>query len=337
MSRLAFIGAGAAALLAASPSQATGVPSFYDGKTVNMYIGYSAGGGYDVYARLVARHMARHIPGATDVVPNNMPGAGSLRMTNWLFNAAPKDGTAFGAPGRGVAFEPLLGDAAQYDSTRFNWIGSANNEVSVCVAWHTTGIKTLDDARQRELIVGGTGGAADTDQFPKVLNAVFGTKMRLVAGYPGGNDINMAMERGEVQGRCGWSWSSVKSTRANWLKDNQINILVQLSMKKHPDIPNVPLVLDLAKTKEETQMLRLVFARQAMGRPFMAPPDVPADRVKILRAAFMATMKDKEFLAEAAKGQIEIDPVSGEEVQNIMREAYATPADLVKRVAAIVK
>jgi tripartite-type tricarboxylate transporter receptor subunit TctC len=337
MSKLAFIGAGALAILAAAPAQAAGISSFYDGKTVNMYIGYSAGGGYDAYARLVARHMARHIPGAAEVVPNNMPGAGSLRMTNWLFNAAPKDGTAFGAPGRGVAFEPLLGDGAQYDSTRFNWIGSANNEVSVCVAWHTTGIKTIEDARQRELIVGGTGGAADTDQFPKVLNAVFGTKMRLVAGYPGGNDINMAMERGEVQGRCGWSWSSVVSTRANWLKENQINILVQLSMKKHPDLPNVPLVLDLARNQEETQMLRLVFARQAMGRPFVAPPDVPADRVKILRDAFMATMKDKQFLAEAAKGQIEIDPVSGEEVQNIVREAYATPADLVKRVAAIVK
>lgn len=337
MSKLAFIGAGALAVLAAAPAQAAGITSFYDGKTVNMYIGYSAGGGYDVYARLVARHMARHIPGAAEIVPNNMPGAGSLRMTNWLFNAAPKDGTAFGAPGRGVAFEPLLGDGAQYDSTRFNWIGSANNEVSVCVAWHTTGIKTIEDARQRELIVGGTGGAADTDQFPKVLNAVFGTKMRLVAGYPGGNDINMAMERGEVKGRCGWSWSSVVSTRANWLKENQINILVQLSMKKHPDLPNVPLVLDLARNQEETQMLRLVFARQAMGRPFVAPPDVPADRVKILRDAFMATMKDKQFLAEAAKGQIEIDPVSGEEVQNIVREAYATPADLVKRVAAIVK
>ena len=337
MSKLSLTGAGALALLAAAPTQAAGISSFYDGKTVNMYIGYSAGGGYDVYARLVARHMVRHIPGAAEIVPNNMPGAGSLRMTNWLYNAAAKDGTAFGAPGRGAAFEPLLGDAAQFDSTRFNWIGSANNEVSVCVSWHTSDVKTIDDARRRELVVGGTGGSADTDQFPKVLNAIVGTKMRLVTGYPGGNDINLAMERGEVLGRCGWSWSSVVSTRANWLKENKINILVQLSMKKHPDLPNVPLVLDLAKTQEERQMLRLVFARQAMGRPYMAPPGVPEDRVKILRDAFMATMKDKEFLAEAAKGQLEIDPVPGEEVQDIVREAYAMPADLVKRVAAMVK
>jgi tripartite-type tricarboxylate transporter receptor subunit TctC len=198
-------------------------------------------------------------------------------------------------------------------------------------------VKTIDDARARELVVGGTGGAADTDQFPKVLNALLGTRMRLVAGYPGGNDINLAMERGEVQGRCGWSWSSVVSTRANWLKEGRISVLVQLSMKKHEDLPNTPLVLDLAKTDEERRMLRLVFARQAMGRPFVAPPDVPADRIKILRDAFMATMKDKQFLAEAAKGQIEIDPVSGEEIQNIVREAYATPAELVKRVANIVK
>lgn len=336
MSKNALIGASSLALLATAPALATG-PSFYDGKNLNMYIGYSAGGGYDVYARLLARHMARHIPGATEIVPNNMPGAGSLRMTNWLFNAAPKDGTAFGAPGRGVAFEPLLGDGAQYDATRFNWLGSANNEVSVCVAWHTSGVKTIDDARARELIVGGTGGAADTDQFPKVLNALLGTRMRLVAGYPGGNDINMAMERGEVQGRCGWSWSSVLSTRADWFKEGKISVLVQLSMKKHEDLPNVPLILDLAKTDQERQMLRLVFARQIMGRPFMAPPDVPADRVKILRDAFMATMKDKQFLAEAEKGRLEVDAVSGEEVQNVVREAYATPKDLIKRVAEIVK
>jgi tripartite-type tricarboxylate transporter receptor subunit TctC len=336
MSRKAFIGASALALFAAAPALAAG-PSFYDGKNINMYIGYSAGGGYDVYARLVARHMVRHVPGATEIVPNNMPGAGSLRMTNWLFNAAPKDGTAFGAPGRGVAFEPLLGDGAQFDATRFNWIGSANNEVSVCVAWHTTGIKTIDDVRQRELVVGGTGGAADTDQFPKVLNALLGTRMRLVAGYPGGNDINLAMERGEVQGRCGWSWSSVVSTRANWLKEGRISVLVQLSMKKHEDLPNVPLVLDLAKTDQERQMLRLVFARQTMGRPFMAPPDVPADRVKILRDAFMATMKDKQFLAEAEKGKLEVDAVSGDEVQQVVREAFATPRELVKRVSEIVR
>jgi len=187
-----------------------------------------------------------------------------------------------------------------------------------------------------ELVVGGTGGSADTDTFPRVLNGVVGTKMRLVTGYPGGNEINLAMERGEVQGRCGWSWSSVVSTRANWLKEGKVNVLVQLSMKKHPDLPKIPLVLDLASNDEERQILRLVFARQAMGRPFVAPPNVPEDRVKLLRDAFMATMKDKQFLAEADKAKLEIDPVSGEEVQEIVREAYATPKDVVKRTSEIV-
>ena len=281
MKQTAMAGAAFAALCAATSASAQQQPSFYEGKNINMYIGYSAGGGYDVYARMVARHMARHVPGVGEVIPNNMPGAGSLRMTNWLFNVAPKDGTAIGAPGRGAAFEPLLvGEGTQFDASKFNWLGSANNEVSVCVAWHTSGVRTLDDARRKELVVGGTGGSADTDQFPKVLNEVIGTKMKLVTGYPGGNDINLAMERNEVQGRCGWSWSSVVSTRANWLKEGKVNVLVQLSMKKHEDLPNVPLVLDLASNQEERQILRLVFARQAMGRPYMAPPDVPADRVK---------------------------------------------------------
>ena len=186
MKQTAMAGAAFAALCAATSASAQQQPSFYEGKNINMYIGYSAGGGYDVYARMVARHMARHVPGVGEVIPNNMPGAGSLRMTNWLFNVAPKDGTAIGAPGRGAAFEPLLvGEGTQFDASKFNWLGSANNEVSVCVAWHTSGVRTLDDARRKELVVGGTGGSADTDQFPKVLNEVIGTKMKLVTGYRG--------------------------------------------------------------------------------------------------------------------------------------------------------
>jgi len=338
MRQHAWTGAAIVALCAAAPTAAQQKPSFYEGKNINLYIGYSAGGGYDVYARMIARHMARHVPGLGEIVPNNMPGAGSLRMTNWLYNVAPKDGSAFGAPGRGAAFEPLLvGEGTQFDASRFNWLGSANNEVSVCVSWENSGVKTIDDAKKKALVVGGTGGSADTDQFPKVLNAVIGTKMKLVTGYPGGNDINLAMERGEVKGRCGWSWSSVVSTRANWLKEGKINVLVQLGMKKHEDLPNVPLVLDLASNQEERQILRLVFARQAMGRPYMAPPDVPADRVKILRDAFMATMRDKGFLAEAEKAKLEVDPVSGEEVQDIVKEAYETPKSVVKRTGEIVK
>lgn len=322
----------------AGPVAAQEPAEFYKGKTVNLYIGYSAGGGYDVYARMLSRYLGKHIPGNPEIVPNNMPGAGSLRLANWLYNVAPKDGSVLGAVSRGSAFEPLLvGKGTQFDASKFNWIGSANNEVSVCVAWESANVDTLADLRKKELVVGGTGGAADTDQFPKVINAVLGTKMRLVTGYPGGNDINLAMERGEVQGRCGWSWSSVVSTRADWLKSGKIKVLVQLALKKHEDLPKVPLVMDLADTPQEKQILRLIFARQTMGRPYVAPPGVPKERVKVLREAFMATMKDPAFRAEAEKAKLEIDPVSGEEVQEIVEEAYTAPKAVVERAKSILQ
>src|SRR5919109_8059 len=300
----------AAVVLSASAASAQNPAEFYKGKNVDLYIGYSVGGGYDVYARLLARHMGKHIPGNPTVVPKNMEGAGSLRLANWLYNVAPKDGTAFGIIGRGTGFDPLLGKkGAQFDASKFNWIGSANNEVSVCVAWHTTGIKKIEELYGKELTVGGTGASADTDQFPRVTNGVLGTKFRVITGYPGGNDIGLAMERGEVNGRCGWSWSSVKSTHPQWVEQKKINILVQLALAKHPDLPDVPLIVDLAKNDEQKQVLRIIFARQVMGRPFLAPPNVPQDRVAALRTAFMETMKDKDFLAEAEKAQLEITPV----------------------------
>jgi tripartite-type tricarboxylate transporter receptor subunit TctC len=205
--------------------------------------------------------------------------------------------------------------------------------VSVCVAWHTTGISTLEQVKQRELTVGGSGPAADTDQFPKVLNATIGTKFKIVTGYPGGNDVDLAMERGEVMGRCGWSWSSVIATHQSWLDDKKINVLVQLSLKKHPDLPNVPLVMDFARTEQQAQIFKLVFARQPMGRPFLAPPAVPADRVTALRKAFMETLRDREFLAESEKMKLEINPVSGDEVQKIVQDVYRTPKPVAAAVA----
>ena len=312
---------------------------FYKGKTVDMMIGYSVGGGYDVYARMISRHLGNHIPGNPNVTPKNMEGAGSLRLANWLYNVAPKTGTVMGTIGRGTGFDPLFGHkAAQFDGTRFNWIGSANDEVSVCVVWtDRTKVTKFEDLLTHPITVGGTGAAADTDQFPRIINAVLGTKMKIITGYPGGNDVNLAMERGEVDGRCGWSWSSVVSTRAHWLKENKITILMQLSLEKHPDLPKVPLITDLAKTDEQRALLRLIFARQALGRPYLAPPGVPADRVAALRKAFMDTMKDKAFLAEADKAQLEITPVSGEEVQKLVAEVYQTPAEIVKKAAEILK
>jgi tripartite-type tricarboxylate transporter receptor subunit TctC len=327
-----------AAGLSASAASAQSPAEFYKGKNVDLYIGYSVGGGYDVYARILSRHLGKHIPGNPTVVPKNMEGAGSLRLANWLYNVAPKDGTAFGIIGRGTGFDPLLGKkGAQFDATKFNWVGSANNEVSVCVAWHTTGITKIDQLYGKELTVGGTGASADTDQFPRVTNGVLGTKFKVITGYPGGNDIGLAMERGEVSGRCGWSWSSVKSTHPTWIEQKKVNILVQLALSKHPELPDIPLIVDLAKNDEQRQILKIIFARQVMGRPFLAPPDVPPDRVAALRKAFMDTMNDKEFVAEAEKTQLEITPVSGEEIQKLVRDLYATPPQIAQKAGELLK
>src|SRR5215813_11877499 len=330
------------ALLAIAPATAGHAQSpadFYKGKNIDLMIGYSVGGGYDVYARLFARHLGKHIPGNPMVTPKNMDGAGSLRLANWLFNVAPKDGLVFGTIGRGTGFDALLGSkTAQFDGTKFNWIGSANDEVSVCVVWNGRGkVTKFDDLLTQELAVGGTGAAADTDQFPRIINGVLGTKMKIITGYPGGNDVNLAMERGEVDGRCGWSWSSVRSTRPQWLDEKKITILVQLALHKHPDLPDIPVITDLAKRDEQRQVLQLIFARQALGRPYLAPPGVPADRVAMLRKAFMDTMADKEFLAEADKAQLEITPIAGEAVQKLVAEVYQTPAAIAHKAAEILR
>ena len=328
----------AAVVAPAWSGQAQSVAEFYKGKTVEVYIGYSVGGAYDVYARLLARHMGKHIPGNPTLVPKNMEGAGSLRLANWLYTVAPKDGTAFGTIGRGVPFDPLLGrPGAQFEATKFSWIGSANDEVSICAAWHTTPVEKLEDLKTQEMMVGGVGGSNDTDQFPRIVNGVLGTRMKVISGYPGGADINLAMERGEVQGRCGWSWSSVVATHPAWIKDKKIKILAQMSLAKHPDLPNVPLIMDLARTDEERQILRVIFARQVMGRPFLGPPGIPPERLAALRKAFMDTMKDPEFLGEAKKGELEITPVPGEDIEKLVAEVYQTPKEIAEKAAAMVK
>jgi len=333
------IATAAAALAAAPLAWGQAAPDFYRGKTVDLEIGYSVGGGYDVYARMLAPFMAKHIPGNPSIVPKNMEGAGSLRLANWLYNVGPKDGTAFGTIGRGTGFDPLFAHrGAQFDGAKFTWIGSANDEVSVCVVWNgRTKIAKFEDLLTTPLTVGGTSAAADTDQFPLVMNGVLGTKMKVVTGYPGGNDVNLAMERGEVDGRCGWSWSSVRSTRPQWLTEKKITILVQLALHKHADLPDTPVIIDLAKTDEQRQILKLIFARQALGRPFLAPPDIPAARAEALRTAFMDTMRDKDFLAEAEKAQLEITPVDGAGVQKLVANLYQSPPAVVKKAAELLK
>src|SRR5919198_5493120 len=225
----AIVGAAAVlALCSISSGHTQTSPAFYKGKSIDLYIGYSAGGGYDVYARALARHMGRFIPGNPTIVPKNMPGAGSLVLANWLYNVAAKDGTAFGMIGRGTAFDPLLGSTkAQFDAAKFTWIGSANDEVSVCVAWHTSGVTKWDDVMTKELAIGSTGVADDTYQFPKFASNALGAKFKIITGYPGGNDVSIAMERGEVGGRCGWSWSSIKATRMSWYQQKIIHVLMQ--------------------------------------------------------------------------------------------------------------
>jgi tripartite-type tricarboxylate transporter receptor subunit TctC len=331
----------AAAMLALLPVAmvAAQTPAdFYKGRNVEEYIGYSAGGAYDLYARVIGRHMGKNIPGSPTLVPKNMEGAGSLRLANWLYRVAPKDGTALGTIGRGIAFDPLfIGKGDAFDATKFNWLGSANNEVSVCVAMKGSGITKFEDLYTKQLTVGGTGTSADTDQFPRVLNNVLGTKFKIVEGYPGGNDVVLAMERGEVSGRCGWSWSSVKATHKSWIEEKKMVVLAQLSLSKHPELPDVPLVMDLAKNDEQRAILKMVFARQVMGRPYLAPPDLPADRAAMLRKAFMDTMHDKDFLADADKSQLEINPVSGEDVEKLVKEVYATSPDIIAKAKAAAK
>jgi tripartite-type tricarboxylate transporter receptor subunit TctC len=325
-------------LASLAAARADSVADFYKGRNVDVYVGYSTGGGYDIYARMLARHMGRFIPGNPTLVVKNMEGAGSLRLANWLANAGPRDGSAFGTIGRGTSFDPILGQpGAQFTAGDFSWLGSMNQEVSICAAWHDAGIARFEDLRTRELLVGAVSNNDDTGQFARVINTVLGTKLKIVAGYPGGNDVVLAMERGEVKGRCGWSWSSVLTAHMAWWKENKIVILVQLALNKHPDLPDVPLVTDLANNDAQRQMLRMIFARQVMGRPFLAPPGVPAERVAALRKAFMDTMADKDFLADAEKAKLEINPVDGEKVQALVKEIYATPPEVAKQAAAALK
>jgi tripartite-type tricarboxylate transporter receptor subunit TctC len=332
------LAAAAIAFGAALPSAASaqGVEEFYKGKSISLTIGYATGGGYDIYARLLSRHMGKHIPGRPNIVPQNMPGAGSLRAAQHLYTLAPKDGTAMGTFGRQMGIAPLLGTAAQFDGTKFTWIGSITNEVSTCVSWHTAAVKTWDDMLSKQITLGGDGPGADPDVFANLYRNVFNARIKLVSGYHGTTPIVLAMERGEVEGLCGYSWSTIKSKHQPWLRDKRLNILVQAALKKEPDIAQVPLVLDFAKTDEQRQILKLFLTSQETARPFAAPPGVPADRAAALRAAFDATMKDAEFVAEAKKLNLDVNPLSGKTITDLLTELYATPKSVIEKAAQAV-
>ncbi len=321
-----------AVLLAPHPARAqTPVAEFYRGKTVTLIVGYSAGGGYDTYARILARHMGKHIPGNPTIVVQNMPGAGSLRSATYIYNVAPKDGTTIGMFSRGLAMEPLIGaSATQFDAQKFTWLGSGTEEASVFVLWHTAPVKTWQDMLTKPFSVGGEGSGSDPDVYASLLKNSFGAKLRLVTGYPGTAEIALALERGEMDGRASWSWSSLKSLKPDWIAQKKVNLPIQLNLKKNPELPDVPLIMEFAKNDRQRASLKIILSRQTMGRPFIAPPGLPDDRRAALRAAFDATVKDPEFLAEAkARGQ-EVNPVGGEAIDRLLAELYATPKDVVE-------
>jgi len=318
-------------------AQAQSVADFYKGKTVTVIVGYSAGGGYDLYARALVRHMGKHLPGSPNFIVQNITGAGSLNAANNIYNVAAKDGTAFGTFGRGLAMEPLIGTArVQFDATKFTWLGSGTNEISVCATWHTSPIKTWQDALKDQFAVGGEGAGSDPDTYAAFVRNVFGVKLKLVTGYHGTSDIILAIERGEVDGRCGWSWSSIKSTRPTWIPEKKLNYLVHMSDVKAPELAHIPTISEFANDRQK-QVLRLVTSRQTMGRPFAAPPGVPADRAQALRRAFDATLKDPAFLAEAEKLKLEVNPVSGEDVARLVADLYGTPKHIVEEARTAIK
>src|SRR5438132_12676945 len=329
LSVLAF----AAALVAAQS-----VADFYRGKTITMVVGTSPGGDYDLRLRMVARHIGRHIPGNPTVVVNNMPGGGGLVVANWLANVAAKDGTVAAAITQNLPVHQATGAAGiKFDVRAFNWIGNTTDTPNVINSWHTTGIRTIEDVMTRDLIVGATGTASGSFLYPHALNRLVGTKFKIVTGYPGGNDINLAMERGEVGGRGSNSWASWKSTRPQWLAEKKIYILVQVGVKRNPELSDVPTMQELAKNDSDRQVLAFISADTAISRPLVTNQGVPRERVAALRRAFDATVKDPQFLAEAERSKTDISPMTGEEAQKIAAATINTPPDVLARANALIE
>ena len=319
----------AAAVLSLSAAPAS-AQDFYKGKQIFWILSAGEGGGYSSYARAFAPFFEKAIPGSPNIVIQNMPGAGGIRAMMHLANVAPKDGTTIGMVHSSVPFAPLYGTkGANFDPRQMNWIGSISRATAICVAWHSSGVREWKDLFEKEYIVGGTGAGSQMETLPALLNKLYGTKIKIVSGYKGGNDVYLAMERGEVSGRCGGLISSIRSTRPDWFPQKKVFVPVAIGLERSPHLPDVPAVVEIVPDERRKQILQLVLAPQEMDRPILAPPGVPADRVEILRKAFHAAMNDKGFIAEAEKQQIEIDEVSGEKVAQIVRNAFALPADIV--------
>ncbi len=314
------------------------VAAFYRGKTITIIVGSSPGGGYDLYSRLIARFMGRHVPGNPAITVQNMPGAASNVAAANVYNLAAKDGTVIGAIFMGAVVDPLFGDIKRrtHDTARFQYIGNANVDAYVCLVRGDAPVKSLADAFDRELIVGGSADGASTRDFPSMLRNLLGVKFKIVAGYPGTREINLALEKGEIQGACGETWSSVAATYPAWFSSGLVKPLVQEANVGYPELDRlgVPLTRQFAKTDEQRQILELVYSQAAFGRPYVVAPDVPADRVAALRKAFMETMTDPDLVAEAKKINVDIAPTRGEELQALIAKLYATPRDIVDRARA---
>jgi tripartite-type tricarboxylate transporter receptor subunit TctC len=321
----------ALALSVASAGAALADDEFYKGRQISWILSADAGGGYASYARAFAPFFASHIPGKPNIVVQHMPGAGGIRAMNYLDSVAAKDGTVLGLVHSSVPFAPLFGiKGAKFDPRHANWIGSLDSSVAICIAWHTSSIKTWQDVLEREFTVGGSGVGSQMETMPAMLNKLFGTRMKVISGYKGGNEIYLAMERGEVDGRCGSLVSSINSTRPDWFPQKKVNVPVQIALERDPAFPEVPAVVEFAKDAKTKQILQLVLSPMAMDRPILTPPGVPADRVQVLRAAFHAAMLDPQFLADAKKQRIEVKEVSGEKVAQILANAFMVPPEVVK-------
>jgi tripartite-type tricarboxylate transporter receptor subunit TctC len=306
------------------------------GKTFRMIIGFGVGGGYDQWARIVAQHMGKHLPGAPTLVPQNMPAGGSIAAANFLYEVAPKDGTVLGLIGRDAPLAPITGvSGARFEPTRMSWIGTPTKETNICIAYHTAAVKTVQDLYQHELVMGDVGPGSGTRAYPKALAALLGMKFRLVSGYPSSADIFLAMERGEVQGICE-SLDSVRSRRPDWIASRQVSVLFQGAPEASPELKDVPLARDLARNDAERAAIDFLYAGQGIGRPFAAPPSLPPEVLKMLRDAFDATMQDAEFIADVKKQKFDLDPTDGAGLASLIDKIYATPKPIVEKVTALV-
>jgi tripartite-type tricarboxylate transporter receptor subunit TctC len=322
--------------LFALPAAAQSVEEFYRGRTITLTIGLGAGGGYDLYARVMAKHIGRYIPGNPVIVPKNMPGGGGVQAANYLANVAARDGSELGMLAPSVILMPLFGDpAAKFDPRDLSWIGSMNNEVLSCGVWHTTGLTRFEEMYQREVIFGGSGPAGVTTQHPLVLKNLLGAKAKVITGYAGSKELNLAMQRGEVEGACGLSASSLKTQwREEW-HDGRLRVLIQMGSHDHPDLEGVPDIYKFARSDEDLQVLHLLFDQSVIGRVVFAPPAMPRDRLEALRRALAAMLADKDFRADADKARMEIDPATGPDIESLLQRFFAYPHSIIEKAKAV--